>query len=102
VLPRDWGTLIRLLGEVGSATGALGAMAYQTVAEASKRARVLVHVVTNRHMTGDPARELERQIKQGIAARLGPLGGPLGTACAKLAVWFDPTLEVLLGPRIRA
>jgi hypothetical protein len=153
MLPRDWGTLIRLLGEVGSATGALGAMAYQTVAEASKRARVLVHVVTNRHMTGDTARELERQIKQGIAeaarvfedamrsapswltthpitlvdpqselgltvtgtlkstqlrirgrlprARLGPLGGALGKVCATLALWFDPSLEIQPGPRIR-
>jgi hypothetical protein len=67
MLPRDWGTLIRLLGEVGSATGALGAMAYQTVAEASKRARMLVHLVTNLQITGDAARELERQIKKGIA-----------------------------------
>ena len=66
MLPRDWGTLIRLLGEVGSATGALGAMAYQTVAEASKRARVLVHLVTHLHITGDAARVLERDIKKGI------------------------------------
>jgi hypothetical protein len=149
MLPRDWGTLIRLLGEVGSATGALGAMAYQTVAEASKRARVLVHMVMNLHATGDAARELESQIKRGIAeaaevfedamrsapawltthpitfvdpqselglnvtgtlrstqmrirgplpeARLGPLGRFLGKACAKLALWLDPTLEVQLG-----
>jgi len=67
MLPRDWGTLIRLLGEVGSATGALGAMAYQTVAEASKRTRVLVHLVRNLHVTGDAARRLEAQIKEGIA-----------------------------------
>jgi hypothetical protein len=72
MLPRDWGTLIRLLGEVGSATGALGAMAYQTVAEASKRTRVLVHLVRNLHVTGDAARRLEEQIKAGIveAARV--------------------------------
>jgi hypothetical protein len=67
MLPRDWGTLIRLLGEVGSATGALGAMAYQTVAEASKRTRQLVNLVSDRHITGDPARRLESQIKGGIA-----------------------------------
>jgi len=67
MLPRDWGTLIRLLGEVGSATGALGAMAYQTVAQASKRARVLVHLVTSLQVTGDAARELESDIKKGIA-----------------------------------
>jgi hypothetical protein len=67
MLPRDWGTLIRLLGEVGSATGALGAMAYQTVAQASKRTRLLVNLVADRHITGDPARRLESQIKAGIA-----------------------------------
>jgi hypothetical protein len=67
MLPRDWGTLIRLLGEVGSATGALGAMAYQTVAAASKRARVLVHLVADLHVTGEAARQLEGQIKEGIA-----------------------------------
>jgi hypothetical protein len=67
MLPRDWGTLIRLLGEVGSATGALGAMAYQTVAQASKRTRVLVHLVRNLHVTGEAARRLESQIKEGIA-----------------------------------
>jgi hypothetical protein len=67
MLPRDWGTLIRLLGEVGSATGALGAMAYLTVAQASKRTRMLVHLVKNLHVTGDSARNLEGQIKSDIA-----------------------------------
>jgi hypothetical protein len=42
-------------------------MAYQTVAQASKRARVLVHLVTNLQVTGDAARELESEIKKGIA-----------------------------------
>ena len=150
MLPRDWGTLIRLLGEVGSATGALGAMAYQTVAEASKRTRVLVHLVRNLHVTGDAARRLEAQIKEGIAeaakvfedamrsapawltshpitfvephstlginvtgtmrstqmrirpparpAPLGALGRLLGSASARLAVWFDPTLEAQVNP----
>ena len=67
MLPRDWGTLIRLLGEVGSATGALGAMAYLTVAQAAKRTRILVHLVKSLHVTGEAARSLETQIKTGIA-----------------------------------
>lgn len=68
MLPRDWGTTVRLLGEVGSATGALGAMAYQTVAEAATRARMLIYLVTRfpPEVVEKPAREFEQQIKDGV------------------------------------
>jgi hypothetical protein len=68
MLPRDWGTMIRLLGEVGSATGALGGMAYDAVAEAATRVRMLIHLVNN--YPPNPAdaagRVFEQQIKKGI------------------------------------
>jgi hypothetical protein len=68
VLPPDWGTLIRLLGEVSSATAALGAMAYETVGEAARRIRLLNHL-TNHFSPpaiAGPARTLEAQIKDGL------------------------------------
>jgi len=68
MLPRDWGTMICLLGEVGSATGALGGMAYDAVAEAATRVRMLIHLV--KEYPPGPAdavgRALEQQVKKGI------------------------------------
>ena len=98
MLPRDWGTLIRLLGEVGSATGALGAMAYQTVAQASKRARVLVHLVTNLQVTGDAARELESEIKKGVSEAASVFEDAMRSAPAWLTThpitFVDPQSEL--------
>ena len=100
MLPRDWGTLIRLLGEVGSATGALGAMAYLTVAQASKRTRILVHLVKNLHITGDAARNLERQIKEGVAEAARVFEDAMRSAPAWLTshpiTFVDPQSELSL------
>ena len=100
MLPRDWGTLIRLLGEVGSATGALGAMAYLTVAQASKRTRVLVHLVKNLHVTGEAARRLEAQIKAGVAEAARVFEDAMRSAPAWLTshpiTFVDPQSELSL------
>lgn len=68
VLPPDWGTLIKLLGEVSSATAALGAMAYETVGEAARRIRLLNHLTEHFSMPviESPVRALEAQIKDGL------------------------------------
>jgi hypothetical protein len=147
MLPRDWGTLIRLLGEVGSETGALGGMAYDAVAETATRARTLIYLVKTfpSDTVEMKAREYEKQIKKGIQVaaetfeeamhqapswltthpvtirdprseigrkvqqtmldtqkrlggrrsepRLGPVGVWVGRGIARVALWFDPTLE---------
>lgn len=68
-------------------------MAYQTVAGASKRARLLVHVVTNRHQTGDAARELEREIKKGIADAASVFEDAMRSAPAWLTTHPIPFVE---------
>lgn len=69
LLPRDWGALLTLLGQVSTATAALGAIAFDCVAEAATRARMLVRL-TNAgggatRIAGNDARQLETQVKKG-------------------------------------
>jgi hypothetical protein len=68
LLPPDWGTLIRLLGEVGSGTAALGGMAYEMITEGARRIR-LINDLTERlqpNQAEADVRTLERQVKNGI------------------------------------
>ncbi len=100
MLPRDWGTMIRLLGEVGSATGALGGMAYDAVAVAATRARMLNHLVKSLPppVVEKPARELEKQVKNGIKLAAEAFGDAMRSAPSWLTthplVVVDPQSEL--------
>ncbi|HEX9346585.1 MAG TPA: hypothetical protein VF919_03350 [Gemmatimonadales bacterium] len=100
MLPRDWGTMIRLLGEVGSATGALGGMAYDAVAEAATRVRMLNHLVRNYPpgTADNVGRALEKRIKKGIAVAASTFEDAMHQAPAWLVTHpitiVDPKSEI--------
>jgi len=64
--PQDWGTLIRLLGEISSGTAALGGFAYALVNSAVTLAKQLAHLVGG-GVTGPPARAVEAECKDSLA-----------------------------------
>ncbi len=72
LLPRDWGTVVRLLGEIGPGTAALGATAYQTLTESAIRLRMLISSLERlRELVAAPPeaevyRKLEAQVKNGL------------------------------------
>jgi len=69
LFPRDWGTLIRLLGEVSTGTAAMGAYAYVQITSAAMRAKLLVKLAQTRSMTigGYTSEKLEEQIKKEVS-----------------------------------
>jgi hypothetical protein len=85
---------------VGSATGALGAMAYQTVAEAATRARMLIYLVTHfpPNVVEKPAREFEKQIKNGVRVAAEAFGDAMHQAPSWLVTHpitiVDPKSEI--------
>ncbi len=65
LVPRDWGTLIRLLGEISTGTAALGGFAYALLSDAITNARYLTNVVEGGEKGGG-ARALERECKDSL------------------------------------
>ena len=65
-LPLDWGTVLRLTGEVSAGTAVLAAYAYEMVAEARRLGRLLIYLAHHSPAAEEDAREFERQIKKTI------------------------------------
>ena len=65
-LPLDWGTVLRLTGEVSAGTAVLAAYAYEMVAEARRSSRLLIYLAHHSPAAEEDAREFERQIKKTI------------------------------------
>ncbi len=65
LVPRDWGTLIRLLGEISSATAALGGFAYASLNNAVTDARRILNLVRG-GATGTGLRNLETECKDSL------------------------------------
>ena len=98
LLPRDWGTVLRLLGEVGAGTAVLGAMAYDMVTEARRRGHLLVQVANRDPAAEKEARRFEQQFKNGIARATELMEDALRSAPhwlqTQLITIVDPTSEV--------
>lgn len=66
LVPQDWGTLIRLMGELSSGTAALGGFAYALLNDAIIAARRLARLVAD-GVPSDAVRALETECKDSLA-----------------------------------
>lgn len=97
-LPRDWGTVLRLVGEVSAGTAVLAGMAYDMVSEARRRGHMLIHLAHQSPAAEAEARTFEQQVKNGIADANELMEDALRSAPhwvqTQLVTIVDPTTRV--------
>jgi hypothetical protein len=104
LVPRDWGAMIRLLGEISSATGALGGFAYALVNNAVTSARHLLTLAANgQGMLGAAGvmAEMQKQEKDCKLA-LQDAVATLEDALRAAPSWLGEHEVTLVDPRSKA
>jgi hypothetical protein len=93
--PRDWGTIIGILGQISSATGALGGFAYALVNNATTAARHLVALANSPTAATTQMRDQESACKEALKEAVVTLEDALRAAPS----WLGKHEFTLVDPR---